>query len=577
MGFQTPVGNLPLPSTTQPPTRSRLRYSLALLCLLPGAFYLSFPTTISLSSLVPTHAGCSHARQFDAPLLNRPGASCPAQLEPLDHGSNWDPKADDAYVQTAIDRLRGAVKIRTESFDDMKHTPQEEPRFSVMADLHEYLEKTYPAVYDKLQVEKVQEYGLLITWKGKDESLKPIVLMAHQDTVPVPAATESSWTYPPFSAHVDSEGWIWGRGTADCKNTLTGIFAAFDKLLSEPDFVPAATIILSAGFDEEIGGSRSAAYLAKKLEERYGKDGVGLILDEGFTGVDKAYGTQFARFGVAEKGAVDLKLEVFTQGGHSSVPLGRHTGIGIMSRLLVALEDNPAEVNLKAGNPMLSYLNCAADYGDMDASLKKKVRNEHKWKQLGHELADSDPILRSFLSTSQAIDLINGGVKVNALPEYVTSTINYRIDFLSSLNETLERVSSILEPVASSLNLTYSAYDSSSDDVKNNHVRLSRVSGAGIEPAPLTPTEGRAWDLMAGTARKVFPDAIVAPSAMIANTDTKWTWNLTRNIYRFVPAPLELLKNFHTVDERIHIDAHLSSIAFFYKLIKNTDAWLESK
>jgi len=47
-----------------------------------------------------------------------------------------------------------------------------------MGDLHKYLEETFPAVYERLQVEKVQEYGLLITWKGKNEKLKPIVLMA---------------------------------------------------------------------------------------------------------------------------------------------------------------------------------------------------------------------------------------------------------------------------------------------------------------------------------------------------------------------------------------------------------------
>jgi len=212
---------------------------------------------------------------------------------------------------------------------------------------------------------------------------------------------------------------------------LIGIFSTFDKLLSEPDYTPDRTIIASMGYDEEIGGSRSAAYLAKKLEERYGKDGISLVLDEGFTGVDEAYGQKFVRFGLAEKGAVDLVLEVFTQGelavfvlcqavcvdrftagGHSSVPLGPHTGIGVLARLLVALEDHPAEVNLKAGNPMLSYLNCAADYGNMDKHLKKKVRNPRKWKQLGEELAASNPILRSFLSTSQAIDLVNGGVKV---------------------------------------------------------------------------------------------------------------------------------------------------------------------
>jgi len=60
----------------------------------------------------------------------------------------------------------------------MKHSPSEEPRFKVMKDLHKYLETTFPNVYERLEVERVREYGLLITWKGKNQGLKPIVLMA---------------------------------------------------------------------------------------------------------------------------------------------------------------------------------------------------------------------------------------------------------------------------------------------------------------------------------------------------------------------------------------------------------------
>ena len=46
------------------------------------------------------------------------------------------------------------------------------------------------------------------------------VLMAHQDTVPVPPETVSRWTHPPFDAYLDDEDWIWGRGIGDCKNLL---------------------------------------------------------------------------------------------------------------------------------------------------------------------------------------------------------------------------------------------------------------------------------------------------------------------------------------------------------------------
>ena len=140
-----------------------------------------------------------------------------------------------------------------------------------------------------------------------------------------------------------------------------------------------------------------------------------LVLDEGFTGVDSAYGTTFARLGMAEKGAFSLTLDVLTPGGHSSVPT-RHTGIGILSLLLVELEKNPAQVNLVEGNPVLSYLNCAADHGDVDKHLKKRIRDPKQWKQLGAELAEDDT-LRAFLGTTQAADLISGGVKVGNVLE----------------------------------------------------------------------------------------------------------------------------------------------------------------
>lgn len=178
------------------------------------------------------------------------------------------------------------------------------------------------------------------------------------------------------------------------------------------------TILLSFGIDEEISGKRSASPLAVLIESRYGPSGVAFIVDEGFTGISTEYGQEFARFGMAEKGALSVKLSVLTPGGHSSVPL-RHTGIGYLARLLVELEDNPLGVALE-GNPMLSYLDCAADYGaEMSKDLKKRIKDPSKWKALGEQLADEDPTLRAFLGTTQAIDLISGGVKVRCFPQDV--------------------------------------------------------------------------------------------------------------------------------------------------------------
>lgn len=64
-----------------------------------------------------------------------------------------------------------------------------------------------------------------------------------------------------------------------------------------------------------------------------------------------------------------------------------------------------------------------------------------------------------------------------------------------------------------------------------------------------------------------------AISLLTANSDSKYYWNLTENIYRFIPGRLALMKNPHTVDERIHIDAHIETIKFFYKLAQNSNTW----
>lgn len=77
--------------------------------------------------------------------------------------------------------------------------------------------------------------------------------------------------------------------------------------------------MLSFGFDEETKGIEGALQLSKHIESIYGRDGVGMILDEG-AGFSELYGQVFATPGVAEKGYLDVTVTVNMPGGHSSVP-----------------------------------------------------------------------------------------------------------------------------------------------------------------------------------------------------------------------------------------------------------------
>ena len=60
-----------------------------------------------------------------------------------------------------------------------------------------WLAATYPKFHAVATREIVGDGALIYTWKGSDPSLEPIILMAHQDVVPVADETLSQWKAPP--------------------------------------------------------------------------------------------------------------------------------------------------------------------------------------------------------------------------------------------------------------------------------------------------------------------------------------------------------------------------------------------
>jgi Gly-Xaa carboxypeptidase len=214
--------------------------------------------------------------------------------------------------------------------------------------------------FSKLEITKVNTHGLLITWKGTDESLKPYLFMAHQDVVPVPETTVDRWTYPPYEAHYDGR-FVWGRGSSDCKNNLIGVLEAFETLLQR-DHEPKRTILAGFGFDEEISGYHGAQNIGKYLEEHRGRNSLGLIIDEGGLGIKDGFarpalgekGLQYVRLRIYELancriGYFDVKINVDTEGGHSSTPKD-HTGIGYLAQIISAIEDAPYSPDLTPVN-----------------------------------------------------------------------------------------------------------------------------------------------------------------------------------------------------------------------------------
>ncbi|WVW85410.1 hypothetical protein I302_107448 [Kwoniella bestiolae CBS 10118] len=514
--------------------------------------------------------------------------------------------------------LSGAVQIPTETFDDMGEIGVDK-RWDVFYRFADYLENAYPLVHQHLKRTRVATHALVFEWEGSNPSLKPLMLTGHQDVVPVLPATKGLWTHDPFGGEYDGEV-IWGRGTSDDKSGVIGALSAIELLLESGKFTPARTVILALGNDEETGGKVGAYHLNEWIEGKYGKDSIAMLVDEG-NGLEEVWGQLFATPAVGEKGYMDLELRVETLGGHSSVP-PPHTGIGYISMLIAALERHPHKPILNVESPLVNMVACGADSaphfpshlrkavhrledsltsksGKVDMKALKEV--EEWWVEGSYKDGTFPKGLGSaMVGTTQAVDIINGGLKVNALPESVVAIVNHRISLASSVAELQQQLIDVVSPVAHILNLDVEAFgkdvqyqgchmDQETKGPKAGKVFLNVAFNSSLDPAPVSPftIDSPAWKLLSGTVKSVYatrPEAlsskeeaekeiIMAPSISTGNTDTKRYWNLTRNIYRFgyMEAKNDLHNNIHTVDEFLPADSLVELVRWFANFIVNVD------
>ncbi|KAI8811908.1 hypothetical protein BJ742DRAFT_796014 [Cladochytrium replicatum] len=486
-----------------------------------------------------------------------------------------------------------SLTYTTESYDDMRANgaPPTDPRYIPFKKFHTYLEKTFPLVHKTLKKELVNHFSLLYTWEGTDKSARPIMLESHQDVVPVNPETWGEWSHPPFSGFFDGQ-FVWGRGASDTKNSLIAILESIEALI-KGGFSPEKTILVGFGHDEEIGGLGGAAAIADTLLKRYGPKSLEFVIDEG--GAVRPVGDNLlASIGTQEKGYVDIKVKVDVPGGHSSVPPD-HTGIGILSRIVTSFEDNPFPITLTNDNSLLTSLQCLVENGGtIDPKLAEALRDlEGNREQVKQLLLKEGPARKYSLTTSQGIDVINGGVKANALPESSYFIVNHRIQIDWSIQKVVDRHLSLIEPIAAQFDLAISVVfpdDSAKSFVSYRGSRISKekasklafgsvtleVMPANSEPVPSTSLLSNAWKLLSGTIRAVHEKEgehiIVIPNLGLGNTDMRHMHEITDNTLNFGGGRAKGPNDSgpaHTVNEFMSIDVHVSAVKFFFTLIRN--------
>ncbi len=442
--------------------------------------------------------------------------------------------------QAVAQRLATALQFRTISSLDQPTLSEGE-----FNRLHAHMKQAFPLLHARLKRETIGAASLLYTWTGSDTSAKPIMLMAHQDVVPIAPDTEKNWQQPPFDG-VIQDGFIWGRGSWDDKGNLFAIMEAVESLLQD-GFIPRQTIYLAFGHDEEVSGLQGAKQIAGVLQSR----GVRLdyILDEGLLiteGILKGLNPAAALIGIAEKGYATVHLSLDATPGHSSMPTQK-TAIGMMSMALARLEDQQLPADIR-GVALQMFDTIAPEMNGINRVL---LSNLWLFKPLVQRELAKGASTNAMLRTTTALTVIHAGNKENILPGHIDATVNFRTlpgdtqaDVLAHLKKTLNNDAIALHPA----------------EANSDASRVSSINSA-------------AYLTLNKSIREVFANTIVAPGLMLGATDSRHFEALSENIFKFSPvrATADDLPRFHGTNERISIKNYAEMIRFYHQLLINSN------
>src|SRR5205807_8246703 len=259
--------------------------------------------------------------------------------------------------------------------------------------------------------------NLIARLKGNGKK-RPLLVMGHSDVVTV---DESKWKFPPFSATRDG-GYVYGRGTVDDKDNLTG---------------GLMTMILLKRLNVPL--DRDVIFVSESGEEGSSGIGIGYLVKDHFPEIDAEYclaeGGGVVRIGGEVKYATVQTLEKMPRGielvakgisGHGSVPLKSKAVVHLAGAVAKIGDWRPdIRFNETTGTyfrklAAISPPDVAKHYRDVLSTDPKVRKAADDW------LFENEPRHSSMLRTSVSPNIFTGGYRSNVIPSEAKATLDVR-------------------------------------------------------------------------------------------------------------------------------------------------------
>ena len=383
--------------------------------------------------------------------------------------------------------------------------------------------------------------NLVVRFRGHGQT-KPILFLAHLDVV---EALRQDWSMDPFKLN-EVDGFFYGRGTSDIKQGDTELVANFIRLKKE-GWTPSRDLIIALTADEEGGESNGVQWLIKNHRE---------LIDAEFC-INTDAGDFETKKGkrlllgmqTSEKNYVDFRLEVKSNGGHSSRPV-KDNAIYHLSQGLTRLADFDFPVSLNETTRGYFERTAALEAPAIGADFRSVIGTDQAKADAAAKRLSESPFFNALLRTTCVATRLEGGHANNALPQTAAANVNCRMlpqDSLQNVQSTLKRV------------------------LADDRITISVVGEA--VPAPASAINPAIVNKLEALSGKLYGGLPIVPVMDTGASDGKYLRIGGIPSYG-VPGVFEDVDDSraHGKDERIGVKDFYDGMDFYYELIKSFGA-----
>ncbi len=375
---------------------------------------------------------------------------------------------------------------------------------------------------------------------------KPVVFLCHVDVV---QALRSDWHTDPFQ-FIEKDGYYYGRGTQDMKDSDAAIVATFLRLHSE-GYKPKRDLILALTADEEGGSFNGAHWLVQQHRDLVdaafviNPDAGGIELDHGRAVVADVEAT--------EKVYADYQITAVNPGGHSSRPRPDNAIYELTAALnKLAAYSFPFEMN---DVTRTYFRNLAKEETGQTAADMRAILATPPDMAAAARLSVEPSFYSNFRTTCVATRL-SGGHANNALPQTAQANVNCRIFPGHSPEEIRQQLVAVFND--SKLSVKYVSDTGVVSDVASDRKAM-------VPPPPIKAV----FDPLTRITQAIWPGVPVTPVMENGATDSIYFAQAGIPCYGYSAIALERDDDrAHGQDERLPVDSYWKSLDFFYSFTK---------